>query len=154
MIVHNRPDMKIIRQVMGSLSFRSKKEMLAFSWSNDPLERYGPFANYEHLRWVYFDAGPVFIIACNQSHPGVWNVASVGTKEFPNAAKFVTKHIRRVIIPALRAKGAHRAQTFSLAGDERVDRWFESLGAQKEGVARGLGRDGEDFNFFAWDWRE
>lgn len=98
------------------------------------------------------DGTPVAAFGATEAWPGVWQVGMFATARWPEVALAATRHARRVLMPAVRDTGAHRAHAFSLATHTEAHRWLEWLGASRETTLRGWGRGGEDFILFAW-WR-
>lgn len=103
------------------------------------------------LGWVAVaDYGPVAAVGAIPRWPGVWSVWMLATDDFPKCRFSLTRHVRSVIIPALRETGAHRAECASLASHIEAHAWLRYLGAEKEATLRGYGRNGEDFLLFVW----
>src|SRR3546814_12825662 len=82
-------------------------------------------------------------------HPGVWSVLLFATDEFHKIRLSLTKHVKRVMIPALVEVGAHRAECHSMEGHAEAHAWLELLGAEREGVRPRFGKNGEDFECFS-----
>jgi RimJ/RimL family protein N-acetyltransferase len=72
------------------------------------------------------------------------------TERWPEVALGTTRWARRVLMPALIASGAHRAECRSLASNEASHRWLLRLGARAEARHAGYGKNREDFITFAW----
>lgn len=101
------------------------------------------------FQWVWaVDGEPASILGAWPMWPGVWSVYAMGTDAFP--ARAMTKHIRRVMMPAMIEAQAHRAQCASIATHETAHRWLEGLGARRESVMPGYGSGGETFINFVW----
>ena len=111
----------------------------------------GHFAVWNDLcRVVWFADIPTAVVGANEMWPGVWSMWAWGTGHWPYVVGSITRYIRRELDPALRLRGAHRAQAISLATHTDAHRWIEMLGMQREGVLRGYGRAGQDYVMFAW----
>lgn len=93
---------------------------------------------------------PVASWGGHEAWPGVWTVWMYATDLWPRVALSVTKHVRRVVIPALVSRGLHRGQCASSAGHTVAHAWLHSIGFEREGTLRGYGRRGEDFYMYAW----
>jgi len=111
----------------------------------------------EVVRWSRFgavavarDGTPVAAIGAVEGWPGVWQVWMFATPRWPEVALGVTRWARRVLMPALMAAGAHRAECRSLAENAGAHRWLASLGAHAEARHAGYGKRREDFITFAW----
>lgn len=140
-----------VRAICCQLREWDRREIFALMYGDDPedLARVtlaaGPFS------WVALrDDQPVAAIGATPAWPGVWRVWAFGTDDFPRVAFLLTRHVLTVMIPSLRACGAHRADCLSVVGHTVAQRWLLSLGAFPEAVLKGYGRNGEDFIMFAW----
>ena len=128
-----------------------KKEIYATRWHNDPAALARDCARCGTFGWIAEKDGvPVSVIGAVPVHPGVWSVFMFATDSFQQISLSLTKFVKRVIIPALKATGAHRAECLSLAGHVEAHRWLELLGAHREGEKRAFGKGGEDFVSFVW----
>ena len=85
--------------------------------------------------------------------PGVWSMYLFATPHFQQVAWDTTRHIRRVMLPALALAGAHRAEARSAVSHVEAHAWLERLGAKREATLKGYGRNKEDFSLFVWDVR-
>ena len=105
----------------------------------------------DRLQWVaYHDGKPAAVIGARQAHPGVWNLYGFGTDDYEHIMLEVTKHARRVMMPEVKATGAHRAQALSPADHVETHKWLRFLGAKEEARLGGFGKNGEDVLVFAW----
>jgi hypothetical protein len=96
------------------------------------------------------DGQPVAVCGAMEIWPGVWSVFMFATDRWPEVALSVTRWVKRHLIPALVAVGAHRAECHSIEGHHTAHRWLGLLGAHVESVARGMGKKGEDFRRYVW----
>jgi hypothetical protein len=78
---------------------------------------------------------------------GCW---AFGTTGWPRVVKGVTRHIKRVMVPALLKEGFHRAECRALAKREDTRLWLTSLGWKAEAAMSEFGVRHEDFTLFAW----
>jgi hypothetical protein len=94
---------------------------------------------------------PIAVVGVSPMWGGVASVCMFATDRFNEIALPMTKFIKRHMIPNFVASaGIHRAQCFSMVGHAMAHSWLRVLGAESEGVARGYGMNGEDFELFAW----
>jgi hypothetical protein len=104
-----------------------------------------------NFRWIaYRDGIPVAAIGATPRWPHVWSVWAFGTTDWPRVVLSLTKHVRRVIIPALYATGARRADCMALSTHEDARRWLEHLGAAPEKTMDNWGKNGESFVLYCW----
>lgn len=103
--------------------------------------------------WLFWDEDTGEPSACLGSYPmtptcsGCW---AFGTDRWDKVVATVTKHIHRIMIPALLKGGFHRAECRALASREDTRRWLTGLGWKAEAVLSGFGVRREDFTLFAW----
>lgn len=110
------------------------------------------FQNLNGLKFTVLgpDGLPVAAGGYEEVQPGVWNSWMVGSMEgWGTSWRSMTK-ATRWLMDGLFEMGARRLQTQALASRARAIEWYErSLGLQREGTLRKLGRDGEDVACFA-----
>lgn len=99
---------------------------------------------------VYNDDEPIAILGATQLWPGVWSAWMVATDSFPKVGLFVTRFVRKRMIPLLREDGAHRCDALSAIGHRWAHKWLEKLGARKETVLKDYGKNREDFIVYRW----
>lgn len=129
-----------------------REEIFATHWPGEELQGLvvgamacAPFAYcFKYRGW------PTVAVGAAPLHPGVWRVWAFGTDYFRHVGFAVTKWIRRGMMPALLAAGAHRAEALSIDGHAEAHRWLEALGARREATLKGFGREGQDFHVYAW----
>jgi RimJ/RimL family protein N-acetyltransferase len=80
--------------------------------------------------------------------PDHWQIWAFGTNRFKRAVPMMTRHIQSIgdVIKA----GCRRLQVITHTEHDISHRWLEGLGAQREGVMRSYGRNGEDFVLYSW----
>lgn len=139
-----------VRFVAANMRAADAAEIFATRWTDAPddivtdVMHAGPFV------WTTGLERPIAVVGAFPSHPGVWQVFMFATDEFPRIGLGMTRFVRKCMIPALIDSNAHRAQCHSIEGHDVAHRWLESLGAQVESVAKGWGRNGEDFRVYVW----
>lgn len=102
------------------------------------------------LRGASHQGRPVSVFGALECWPGVWSAWMVATDEWPKVALQTTRIVLRDALPAVWAHGAHRIEARSVAGYDAAHRWLKTLGAQHECTLQGFGREGQDFEVFAW----
>lgn len=93
---------------------------------------------------------PCGVIGVSPLWPGVWTAWSFGTEHWPRAVLKISRYGRQVFKPFILGCGAHRLQCESRIDHTEAHRWLEAMGAHKEGLLRGYGRDGADYFMFSW----
>ncbi|MEQ9416663.1 MAG: hypothetical protein RJQ08_03870 [Salinisphaeraceae bacterium] len=142
-----------IGHIARALRAADARELAAQRWEWDPdalvgevMGYYGPF------KWVCERAGePIAAVGAVQLHPGVWSAWMFATDEFPKIGLYLTRFVRRRMIPSLVRLGAHRCDARSIEGHDHAHRWLRALGAVEEARLVRYGRNGEDFIVFRWD---
>lgn len=82
--------------------------------------------------------------------PWLWSAWAFGTKRMVRAVPAITRHIEQVLIRQAIEAGATRVEARSLIDHDIAHRWLAGLGATREGVCRTYGRNGEDYELWAW----
>lgn len=137
--------------VASNMRAIDRAEIFATRWMESAIEVAEDTTVYPGFTWVgWLDTDPVVVFGAKPLWPNVWTVFAYATDKFQQIAWNVTRHIRRVTIPALVLAGAHRAQCHSLATHVEAHKWLESLGAVRECVVPRYGKGGEDFVLFGW----
>lgn len=133
-----------------------KEEIYATRWSDDPNRLVDDCMAVSALPTSYTQiAGierPIAVFGAVQHWPGVWDVWCFGTDEFPRIGFALTKHIRKVMVPLLINRGAHRVHCRSLSSHVEAHEWLKNLGARpdEQKFLKAWGRGGEDFLMFEW----
>jgi hypothetical protein len=129
-----------------------KVEVYATRWDNDPatlvdnILANGKFgfiaANDEGVPVAAFGAVPMW--------PGVWQVWMFATDRWPEVSLGVTKYIKRIMIPSVKATDWHRAECRSVEGHVVAHRWLEMLGATRESSLPFFGKNKDTFHVYSW----
>ena len=90
------------------------------------------------------------IVAIGWRAPRLEDVAMFASDAFPQVALCLTRHLRRVVMPALLERGVIRAECRSIEGHVATHRWLLALGARPEAVLEDCGKGRERFVQFAW----
>ncbi len=79
-----------------------------------------------------------------------WSAWMFGTDNSARAVPAITRHIKRVLIPALLDEGANRVEAISHVSHETAHGWLKSLGARQRCELPGYGRNNETYLLFEW----
>jgi hypothetical protein len=93
---------------------------------------------------------PIALVGAWMAAPGVALVRLVATDQWLTIARPAYRWIRRTFIPFVLEPNVRRAETRVLDAGAQSRLWLDRLGFQTEGIARALGRNGEDFADVAW----
>lgn len=145
-----RPTFDAVLHVAERMREWDRREIFAARWNDDPFPLAAECMTYGEFTWIAALDEPIAFIGAAPMHPGVWSVLMFATDDFRRIRLSLTKHVVRVMIPALVEIGAHRAECHSLEGHDDAHDWLKLLGAQREGVRPGFGKNGEDFVCFSW----
>ena len=110
-------------------------------------------AVFSDLSWTAIrDGQPVAAFGFSPASymdPDIWQAWAFGTKEFKRAVPEMTRFLlsRK---PEIEASTVRRIQAFTLTDHDVSHRWLKGLGAKHEGTMRQYGRNGEDFDVYAW----
>jgi hypothetical protein len=103
--------------------------------------------------WIFWrgDTGePSAVLGAYAMTPAVAGCWAFGTPSWPRVVQGVTRHARRVMVPALLKAGFHRAECRALTKREDTKLWLTALGWRAEAVLSEFGIRHEDFTLFAW----
>lgn len=120
----------------------------AACFARQAVEHAGPLA------WCAGRSRPIACIGARELWPGVFQAWMFATADFDSIGISLTLAVRRAIMPAVAAAGAHRVQAFSAAWHTQAHAWLERLGAERESTLRAFGRNGEDFFTYCWTDKE
>ena len=90
------------------------------------------------------------IVAIGWRAPRLVEVGMFASDAFPEVALCLTRHLRRVVMPALLERGVIRAECRSIEGHVAAHRWLLALGARPEALLEDCGKNRERFVQFAW----
>lgn len=138
--------------VASAMRAADAAEIYATRWSEDPRPVAASVAALSRFGFVVAtDAGrPAAAMGAAEAWPGMWSVWMFATDDWPQVALGATQAVKRLLIPAIVAAGAHRAECRSLISHKVAHRWLEYLGARREAVLTGYGRCQEDFIVYSW----
>jgi hypothetical protein len=145
------PNLPDILYVAYAMREADRREIYATRFSESPDELAMSAIGWGKFAWVaHFEDRPVAYIGAGQMWPGVWTVWMFATDEFPKIGLPLTKFVKRSMIPAIRAAGAHLAMCWSIVGHDHAHRWLKCLGAEAGPPMPGYGKNGETFIPFTW----
>lgn len=147
-MIRAEPTKAETQHVVANLRDLDREEIEATSWDlgQNYVHSLQMIRAFQYVAYAGDD--PAAIFGAWPHWPGVWNVYAFGTDAFP--ARSLTKFIRRSMIPTLLEMGAHRADCASLDSHHVAHRWLERLGARRESVMPGFGKNGETFIRYVW----
>lgn len=90
------------------------------------------------------------VLTASYETPRSVQVALIATDDFNSIALSVTRHVKRVVEPMLRAKGITRAECRCWSEHYDARRWLSICGAREEAEIPGYGVNGETFIQMAW----
>lgn len=132
------------------------REILGCWWDDDRISYSRvaeQFLNSPRLvgiwRCALINDEPAAIWGVVEEQPTVWTVFAFGTDLWPRVVLSITKHIKRVLIPVLRSRGANLAECWALASHGQACAWLERLGAQSM-CELPRGKHGEMYRLYAW----
>ncbi len=82
--------------------------------------------------------------------PDIWQAWAFGTDGFLKVIPELTRLGNEVALPMILEGTVRRIQAFTLKGHDVAHKWLEAFGARYEGTLRAWGRNGEDFDVYAW----
>jgi hypothetical protein len=82
--------------------------------------------------------------------PHYWSGWAYGTDRMVRAVPAITRFCLDTIKPDLLARGCRRVEVKSAVQHDLSHRWLTKMGAQPEGVALDVGRNGEAFVTYSW----
>lgn len=99
---------------------------------------------------AYLDDNPVAVFGV------AWSTGShlssgwaYGTPRMTRAVPAMTRFMVGEMVPTLVARGVHRCEVRTAVDHDLSHGWLEGMGYEREGIARGYGRNGEDYAVYA-----
>lgn len=140
-----------ILEVAENIRAEDAREIYATRWSESPQALADHCLHAGDFAWVFGDeTGPIAVVGAVPTWPNVWSVFMFATDRFGKIGLGLTRHVKRVMIPAMVDVGVHRASCYSIEGHEEAHRWLKVLGAEVEHTCKFFGKDGETFYCFSW----
>lgn len=96
------------------------------------------------------DGEPVALLGVWIAGPGLGEALMLATDDWPSIAAAAHRYVLRRFLPFVCVPNLRRMQCRCWAGHTVARRWLARLGFVEEGIARRLGKGGEDFIHCAW----
>jgi hypothetical protein len=93
---------------------------------------------------------PIAICGMIEVRPNVISLLFYATDELPTIIYPLTKFVIRELFEPAKARGVHRIECATLSGHKAARRWLEVLGLSREATLHKCGKNGEDFEIYAW----
>lgn len=140
-----------VAHVVDRMRDSDAAEIYNTRWTDSPHDLVQDTLLHHRFSWIAaHDGEPIAVVGAGPKHPNCWSVHMYATDDFHKLSVSLSKFIRRVMIPALYAAGAHRAECASSDDHTTAHRWLEWLGARREAEMRGYGKDGQSYFLYAW----
>ena len=147
--------MNIIDLQFIAVNMRAKDraEIYGMRWDDDPdkvaSETFYAVKSCGTGRIFYLGNEPVSVVGGIERHPGVWYAFAYGTDKWNKVAKSLSAYAKSELAPYLFER-AHRIECQSRYDHGTSHRWLEWLGAHRESVLAGFGKDGADYFNYVW----
>lgn len=109
-----------------------------------------PSALVAHVVHALDPYEPVAILMINRGGAGQAHAAMLATERFPEVGTALTRHVLRLVRPALIEAGIMRVECRTLIDHHVSRRWLRFLGAVEEAEIPDGGKNGETFVQYAW----
>lgn len=144
-----------VMHVFCRLRAHNAREFAACRWDASPSALVAETAELAPVCIKHFclaDAhhDPIALAGAWLVAPGVALVRLCATEQWLTIARPAYRWLKRVFIPCVLEPNVRRAETRVLDTGPRSRDWLDRLGFREEGLARALGRNGEDFVHVAW----
>lgn len=171
MIVHEANAFDVF-SVLNNLREHNRREFAACRWDPSPAAIAGEIAGMEEICIKHYALcglapaldRPCATCCCTERclptpialagawlvAPGVALVRLCATDQWLTIAKPAYRWLKRVFVPCVLAPNVRRAETRVLDTGLASRAWLRRLGFHDEGIARALGKNGEDFVHVAW----
>lgn len=134
-----------VAYVAARMRGTDREEILATSFSDDPVEAVHKLAVIPHIGVTIWKDAPIVACGAVLTHPNVASMYLFATERWPEVVLETTRFGRKTLIPLLYRAGVHRLQAVSLATHTEAHDWMASFGAHIEGRMRNYGKNGEEF---------
>lgn len=153
-VLRQGPDLLALSVITRKLRAADRDECFSLSWDDSPdtlAQRTYQAGPFQWIAWL--DGAPVASIGAHANWPGVWTCWAFGTDQWNKAALTLTKHVRRVMMPALYASDVNRLQCHAMAEHTRARAWLRMLGANEGEPLDFYGKSGQTYHCYWWDRR-
>jgi hypothetical protein len=126
------------------------EEIYPHIW-NPTAENLAALSCQSNLKFVALSDGrPVAAWGAAERLPQVWNCWMFATDNWMQVALPVTRHIIKVVRPAVIDAGAVRLDCWSMEGHDVAHRWLEMLGAIREASLEDYGSNRKTYHNYSW----
>ena len=145
--------------VIEHLREHNARELGACRWDATPASVAAEIAGMEEICIKHYalcpvvpmpPAWPIALVGAWIVGPGIAVVRLVATDQWLTIARPAYRWLKRAFIPFVLAPNVRRAETRVLDTGVASRAWLRRLGFHDEGIARALGKNGEDFVHVAW----
>jgi hypothetical protein len=144
------PTIEQVRFLMNNLRDEDVREISASRASEDRED--WTVLNFYRPGWKTLflkDGEPIALLVFHSEVPRIWYAFLVATPRIIEIRKFLIKHIRKIMLPALfEDMNARLLFTHSIAWREHSKHWLQFWGGVKENTLKGFGKGGEDVDVF------
>lgn len=148
------PSHAALQHIMANARDRDTSEIGAVCgvWNADAMASETMKAWTDRGAWggVFGNGEPIAVLTALYETPVSVQVGLVATDRFKEIALHVTRHVKHVVEPALRASGVTRAECRCWSEHSDARRWLALCGAKEEAEIPGYGVNGETFIQMAW----
>lgn len=139
-----------VLHVVKNMRERDKEEIYNLRFDDNPYTILNDVMAQSNFAWVaWVDDRPTAVFGGAPTHPGVWSMFCFATDEFPRLALGLSRFAIKTVVPTLFGEiGAHRLQCDSHERHVSAHKWLKLLGAEREAVKVGYGRDGANYYSF------
>ncbi|MBL4837746.1 MAG: hypothetical protein JKY34_09225 [Kordiimonadaceae bacterium] len=125
------------------------------NWHPQTVAHNAHCQSFEDSQFVALEDGQpvVGFGACpfSGTDPDLWQAWAFGTQRMRRAVPAITRFLRDSFMPDVIEKTTvRRVQCFTLSTHDISHKWLSGLGANCEGHMKSFGRNGEDFDIYAW----
>ena len=126
------------------------EEIYPHMWSPTP-ENLAMMSCRSNLKYVALkDGKPVAAWGASERLPDVWQCWMFATDDWMRVALAVTRHINKVVRPAVIEAGATRLDCWSMEGHDVAHRWLEMLGAVREASLEDYSSERKTYHCYSW----
>jgi hypothetical protein len=139
-----------VLHVVKNMRERDREEIYNLRWDDNPFTILNDVMARKNFAWVaWLDERPAAVFGGAPLHPGVWSMFCFATDDFPRLALGLSRFAIKTVVPTLFGEmGAHRLQCDSHEKHVSAHKWLKLLGAEREAIKAGYGRDGANYFSF------
>jgi hypothetical protein len=153
-VLKHGQDLLALTMIARRLRAADREEIYGISDKESPDELAMRTYMSGKFQWIAWLGGePVAAIGAHSRWEGVWTCWAFGTDKWNRVAVSLTKHVLRVMIPALLESGAHRVECHASAAHTDARRWLRWMGAKQGEKLDFFGKTGQTYYCYWWDRR-